>query len=131
MPNRKGLLNLLPPEDCQTMIEVREGVDATDRELVMLLKRRFGYMDAAARIKTEYDLGVRFEQGAFETARWLSGPADEIKRFEDAHRSMTAEDHDGVRVFMARNAWDLDRMTRDWPALKFNATREQTAEETV
>jgi len=85
----------------------------------------------AARIKTEYDLGVRFEQGAFETARWLSGPADEIKRFEDAHRSLTAEDHDGVKVFMARNAWDLDRMTKDWPALTFNATREQTAEETV
>ena len=39
------------PEDCQTMIEVREGVDATDRELVALLERRFGYMRAAARIK--------------------------------------------------------------------------------
>jgi peptide chain release factor 3 len=85
----------------------------------------------AARIKTEYDLGVRFEQGQFETARWLSGSAEEIKRFEDSHRSLMAEDHDGVKVFMARNAWDLDRMTKDWPALRFNATREQTAEETV
>jgi peptide chain release factor 3 len=85
----------------------------------------------AARIKTEYDLGVRFEQGQFETARWLSGPPEEIKRFEDSHRSLMAEDHDGVKVFMARNAWDLDRMIKDWPALKFNATREQTAEETV
>jgi peptide chain release factor 3 len=85
----------------------------------------------AARIKTEYDLGVRFEQGAFETARWLAGPPEEIKRFEDAHRSLMAEDHDGVKVFMARNAWDLDRMMKDWPALTFNATREQTAEETV
>ena len=35
------------------MIEVRVGVDAVDRELVALLKRRFGYMDAAARIKPE------------------------------------------------------------------------------
>jgi peptide chain release factor 3 len=85
----------------------------------------------AARIKTEYDLGVRFEQGQFETARWLSGPVDEIKRFEDSHRSLMAEDHDGVKVFMARNAWDLARMTKDWPGLRFNATREQTAEETV
>lgn len=33
------------------MIDVREGVDATDRELVALLERRFGYMRAAARIK--------------------------------------------------------------------------------
>jgi len=39
------------PEDCQTMIDVREGVDAIDRELVRLLVTRQGYMHAAARIK--------------------------------------------------------------------------------
>ncbi|MEP0191097.1 MAG: chorismate mutase [Erythrobacter sp.] len=39
------------PDDCATMMEVREGVDATDRELVALLERRFGYMRSAARIK--------------------------------------------------------------------------------
>ncbi|MEL6687747.1 MAG: chorismate mutase [Pseudomonadota bacterium] len=39
------------PEQCQTMVEVREGVDALDRELVRLLVIRQGYMDAAARIK--------------------------------------------------------------------------------
>lgn len=39
------------PEDCQTMVEVRQGVDQVDRELVALLERRFGYMRAAARIK--------------------------------------------------------------------------------
>ena len=39
------------PEDCETMADVRAGVDATDRELVELLDRRFGYMRAAARIK--------------------------------------------------------------------------------
>jgi isochorismate pyruvate lyase len=38
------------------MNEVRAGVDAVDRELVDLLKRRFGYMDAAARIKPERGL---------------------------------------------------------------------------
>lgn len=41
------------PEDCATMIDVRAGVDEVDRELVALLVRRFGYMDAAARIKTD------------------------------------------------------------------------------
>ena len=40
------------PEQCETMTEVRVGVDQVDRELVALLVRRFGYMDAAARIKT-------------------------------------------------------------------------------
>ena len=41
------------PELCETMIEVRAGVDATDRELMSLLDRRFGYMRAAARIKQD------------------------------------------------------------------------------
>lgn len=35
------------------MPEVRAGVDAVDAQLVALLARRFGYMDAAARIKTD------------------------------------------------------------------------------
>ncbi|MGY6551784.1 MAG: chorismate mutase [Erythrobacter sp.] len=39
------------PEACETMADVRAGVDALDRELVALLERRFGYMRAAARIK--------------------------------------------------------------------------------
>jgi isochorismate pyruvate lyase len=43
----------IDPEACTTMAEVRTGVDAVDRALIALLKRRFGYMDAAARIKPE------------------------------------------------------------------------------
>ncbi|WP_353217954.1 chorismate mutase [Sandarakinorhabdus sp.] len=43
----------LSPEACQTMADVRAGVDALDLELVALLGRRFGYMDAAARIKVQ------------------------------------------------------------------------------
>ena len=35
------------------MAEVRAGVDRIDRELIALLRRRFDYMDAAARIKPE------------------------------------------------------------------------------
>ena len=41
------------PEDCATMIDVRQGVDALDRALVTLLAERQRYMDAAARIKSE------------------------------------------------------------------------------
>ena len=40
-------------EDCTTMAEVREGVDALDRELVALLVRRQAYMSAAGRIKND------------------------------------------------------------------------------
>jgi isochorismate pyruvate lyase len=41
------------PEDCGSMAEVRQGVDALDRALVTLLAERQRYMDAAARIKPD------------------------------------------------------------------------------
>ena len=41
------------PIDCATMTEVRAGVDDVDRRIVELIRRRFGYMDAAARIKPD------------------------------------------------------------------------------
>jgi len=41
------------PEDCTDMRDVRAGVDAADRELMVLLARRYGYMRAAARIKQD------------------------------------------------------------------------------
>lgn len=41
------------PQDCVTMTEVRQGVDALDRALVALLAERQAYMDAAARIKPD------------------------------------------------------------------------------
>ena len=45
--------DILPPADCTTMTEVRAGVDEVDRQIVTLLKRRFDYMAAAARIKPD------------------------------------------------------------------------------
>lgn len=43
----------IAPDRCQSMAEVRAGVDAVDRALIALLAERFGYMDAAARIKPD------------------------------------------------------------------------------
>ena len=72
------------PQDCQTMPEVRAGVDALDRELVALLAKRFGYMRAAARIKPSRD-AVRDEArkasviaAAAAEAEALGVPADVV-----------------------------------------------------
>jgi peptide chain release factor 3 len=35
-----------------------------------------------------------------------------------------AEDHDGALVFLARNAWHLNRTMEDHPELQFLKTRE-------
>lgn len=53
------------PADCQTMAQVRAGVDALDRTLVTLLAERQAYLDAAARIKPSRELvrdSVRVEE---------------------------------------------------------------------
>jgi isochorismate pyruvate lyase len=49
------MTNILAGPDCTNMAEVRAGVDQLDRELVAMLRRRFDYMDAAARIKPARD----------------------------------------------------------------------------
>ena len=69
--------NIKLPEDCDTMAEVRAGVDATDRELMDLLDRRFGYMRAAARIKSDRNV-VRDE--ARKTEVIANAVADAEKR---------------------------------------------------
>ena len=77
------------PDDCETMSDVRAGVDRTDRELMELLDRRFGYMRAAARIKPTRD-AVRDEDRKAEVianavadagAREL--PAEELEAIWD------------------------------------------------
>lgn len=77
------------PDDCRDMSEVRAGVDATDRELMALLDRRFGYMRAAARIKQSRD-SVRDEARKQEVvvnaradAATRGLPADEIATIWD------------------------------------------------
>ncbi len=47
------MTEILPPEACKTMAEVRAGVDALDARIVALLADRFAYMRAAARIKPD------------------------------------------------------------------------------
>ena len=79
-----------PPDDCNTMAEVRAGVDALDRELVALLGRRFAYMRAAARIKSDRTM-VRDEArkaaviaGARAEAQRLGAPAERIAALWEA-----------------------------------------------
>ena len=77
------------PENCTDMRDVRRGVDATDRELIALLDRRFGYMRAAARIKPTRG-AVRDEArkaeviaNAREDAQTRGLPADRIAEIWD------------------------------------------------
>jgi peptide chain release factor 3 len=81
----------------------------------------------AARIKTEYELGVRFEPAPYETARWVGADdRPDLARFVEANRAVLAEDHDGEPVFLARNSWELNQIRKEWPAVRFHETREHS-----
>jgi peptide chain release factor 3 len=76
------------------------------------------------RIRTEYDVPVKFEQTALHTARWLSADDPKIlKTFMDENRSAVANDHDGDPVFLARNAWHLTDTEDKNPGVKFRTTK--------
>jgi isochorismate pyruvate lyase len=45
-------MQMIDPENCITMADVRQAVDDVDVEMIKLLGRRFSLMAAAARIKT-------------------------------------------------------------------------------
>jgi peptide chain release factor 3 len=80
----------------------------------------------AARLAAEYNLPAHFETAGLDSARWVE--ADDpavLKSFVDANRSSVAEDHDGALVFLARNAWQLNRAQDDNKAIRFLKAREQ------
>jgi len=80
----------------------------------------------ADRIRTEYGIPVRFEPANLFTARWVEAddPAA-LKALLDATKASIATDHNGDPVFLARNAWHLDRAQQDFPKVRFLKVKEQ------
>jgi peptide chain release factor 3 len=79
----------------------------------------------ADRIRTEFDVPVHFEPTGLYMARWVE--ADDhllMKEFIDANKTAIADDHDGAPVYLARNAWHLDRGAEDWPKIRFLKTKD-------
>ena len=79
----------------------------------------------ADRIRTEYEIPVHFEQTELYTARWVEADDHRVlKAFMDANRGATGEDHDGAPVYMARNAWHLNKVAEDFPEIRLLKTKE-------
>jgi isochorismate pyruvate lyase len=72
-----SMTEIRDPANCLTMTEVRAGVDDVDRQIVQLLKRRFGYMDAAARIKPDRS-AVRDEWRKADVLSKVDASANEL-----------------------------------------------------
>jgi len=80
----------------------------------------------ADRIRTEYDVACRFETTTLHTALWVEcDDRFKLKAFIDSNKANMAVDHSGAPVFLARNAWRLDKARDDYPEIRFLKTREQ------
>ena len=80
----------------------------------------------ADRIRTEYEVPVRFAPSSLLTARWVEADdALDLKKFTDANKGALAYDHRDAPVFLARNGWHLNTTEQEWPALRFQKTRDQ------
>lgn len=94
------------PDDCTSMVEVRAGVDALDREIAALLGRRFAFMDAAARIK--------IDRGAVR---------DEARKAQVIANAEAAARASGVPAGVAEKLWEslveasIDHEMQRWDRL--------------
>ena len=79
----------------------------------------------ADRIRTEYEIPVIFEPTSLYTARWVKAETNaDMESFVNANRAAMATDHDGEWVFLARNAWHLNKAKEDFPKIKLLETRQ-------
>lgn len=76
------------------------------------------------RIRSEYEIPVKFEATSLYTARWITAEDPLVlKKFIDANQASIARDHDDDPVFMARNAWHLDDAQSKNKDIRFSATK--------
>ncbi|MBA3635873.1 MAG: isochorismate lyase [Actinomycetota bacterium] len=79
------------PEDCESIEDVRQGIDALDREIIARLGRRARYVEAAARFKTgESDVRAPDRQRMMlaERRRWAEESGLDPDVIEDIYRTL-------------------------------------------
>ena len=78
-----------------------------------------------SRLEAEYKVAAGLEPAPFDTARWVTGEAADLKAFADLNRTAMAKDRDGNPVFLAKSAWEVGYVAERYPQVTFAATRER------
>jgi peptide chain release factor 3 len=87
-----------------------------------------------SRLAFEYGVPAGFDETRWQTMRWISAPGGEtpaashaaIERWATGNRGDTATDHDGEYVALFGSDWRRKRAEEEYPALRFDAVREQS-----
>jgi isochorismate pyruvate lyase len=102
--------DICKPEDCETMADVRAGVDALDRRLMALLAERFGYMAAAARIKAD-----------------RAQVRDEVRKRQVIDNATAEAERLGIPVALVAELWEiLVEGSIEYELARFDRRRRQT-----
>ncbi|WP_152044935.1 peptide chain release factor 3 [Aureimonas psammosilenae] len=79
-----------------------------------------------SRLAVEYGVEIMLENSPFDTARWVDADdAAELDRFVKSNQGDLARDREDRPVFLARNSWELSYAQKNYPAVRFTATRER------
>jgi isochorismate pyruvate lyase len=95
-----------PPDECQSLSEVRTEIDRIDREILALLGRRAGYVHAAARFK--------------ESEEAVAAPERQAAVFRTRREWALAEDLDPEfveRLYRELIAYFIEREREHWKTL--------------
>jgi len=83
--------DLLPPEACKSMAELRVQIDAIDIELITLLANRSGYIDRAVDLKKIEGLPARTTDRVAEVLNKVSATATQNGLDPDLARNLWGE----------------------------------------
>lgn len=97
----------IAPEACESMSDVRAGIDDLDARIIALLAKRFGFMRAAARVKQERGL-VRDESRKAEVIENARRHAAALNVPEDLVAELWDRLVEGS-IEYEFNAWDRQR----------------------
>ncbi|MFY2822333.1 chorismate mutase [Ruegeria sp. MALMAid1280] len=69
---------LTPPQDCQSMQELRAQIDTLDRQLIGMLVTRAGYIDRASQLKPGEGLPARIPERVEEVVQRVRTSSGEL-----------------------------------------------------
>ena len=78
-----------------------------------------------SRLRAEYGLDAELEPSPYDTARWITGPEEDLEKILSAYRNQIAQDRDGALVFLAKSAWEVGYVADKYKRIAFARTRER------
>jgi peptide chain release factor 3 len=103
-------------------IQVLYPRDGARREPILAAVGQLQFEVVQFRLRQEYGVETGLMRLPFEMARWITGPAEELRRITWAPGARATEDPEGRLVGLFDGQWALDYTREKNPALQFHDT---------